>query len=630
MGLLASAATAQWSGSGETPVGAGTIPVCPAQCNNQAEATFRQCRAVQETDACSDIANSAPGCFDFAPTIQECTAAAQTQLARCLFNNCGIELGPPPCEQLCQTQGQRVFYDCRRLGGAMDECAQAGRESTRVCLRDHCDANANCGLNCTHARYRDPRADTAVICTDPLAATLVDLNRPHPIDLLEIRLGRFSPADPTGDPFVGVAADPSAFTPSGDLLRLDLVMAGLVNPPGPNGPVGFNPYRYGDHPVYGFVEIDMDDNVRTGGELDAPQYRYLGNAARFGGLSSRPPYGNHMAGDHSAFDGVFNTPPFVERHGEEFHLALLGSVPHQLFERDGNGDFTFDPGETWLLIGPFFHRAHGFELFSLADGGQIAGEYAPLCHLQFQHDLDSDTTVVSLLFPMNPQGAAQLWNQPAQPINHDPSDHASVAEALADLQNSALLLTFFPTNLPEEDIIIEWAQQDPGAHLDPRTWRVTALLGTSYPQRIPGGVYFLWTDIFPNVLPGDVDGNGFRSLDDARAILNFIAENDTHDGPPNGTVPVPGFAAGFTVFDVNHDGLVDQTDTLFFMGDGDGNRRVDLRDFAVMQRCIGQSGHYPPCASMNFNRDATVDSDDLRILTWILTGANASDDHTGD
>ncbi|UCE61800.1 MAG: hypothetical protein JSU63_08645, partial [Phycisphaerales bacterium] len=147
-------------------------------------------------------------------------------------------------------------------------------------------------------------------------------------------------------------------------------------------------FRYGDHPVYGFVEIDMDADVWTGGELFAPEYRYLGNVVRFGGNVLHPEFLDRVALDGSAFDDDFLTPPFVERHGEEFHLALIGGQfgAGDIVEVAGDDDGIFEEGETWNIRGPFFHRAHGYELFSFVEGGRYPGEYAPDADLQFRHD----------------------------------------------------------------------------------------------------------------------------------------------------------------------------------------------------------------------------------------------------
>ncbi|MBU0717613.1 MAG: hypothetical protein KJ749_05130, partial [Planctomycetes bacterium] len=206
----------------------------------------------------------------------------------------------------------------------------------------------------------DRRFDATPRVTDPGADTPFDPAAHRLIDLRELTVGSWAPDDPGSDLFSG------EYATDGDFLLLDLIVDGLVNPPGDADPLDFDPFRYGDHPIYGYVEIDMDDDVWTGGELDAPQYRYLGNIVRFGGKASRSAFGNRMALEGADFDDNFLTPPFVERHGEEFHLALLGWQFgwSDIAEILGDGDGTFDEGETWIIEGPFFHRAHGYEPFS--------------------------------------------------------------------------------------------------------------------------------------------------------------------------------------------------------------------------------------------------------------------------
>ena len=194
------------------------------------------------------------------------------------------------------------------------------------------------------------------------------------MDLLQVTVGSWQPDDVRKDLFSGAYAGKAPF------LRLDLIVSGLINPPGTIGPNSFNPFRYGPHPIFGFIEIDMDDDASTGGELNAPQFRYLGNVARFGGLMLDDALHDRVALDETAFDDDFTSPPFVERSGEEFHLALFG----EQFSRSdidrsvGDQDDLFEQDEIWTLRGRFFHRAHGYEPFSFAKGGNLPGEYAPI------------------------------------------------------------------------------------------------------------------------------------------------------------------------------------------------------------------------------------------------------------
>lgn len=465
----------------------------------------------------------------------------------------------------------------------------------------------------------DRRGDAVPRRTDPGALLPFDPEEHRLIDLLAIRLGRFRPEYPRENLFVG------DFAPQGEFFRLDLVLAGLVNPPGSVHPGSFNPFAYGNHPVYGFVEIDMDEDVTTGGELAAPRYRYLGNVVRFGGNVAPARFRDRIATEGASFDGRFRSPPFVERSGEEFHLALLGDLVARggILEVEGDGDATFDEGETWRLWGRFFHRAHGFERFSFVKGGASAGEYAPITDLQFRSEPDSDATVVSLVFPLTNGGAGLMLGQPPQPSNHDPSDQASVLEALADLQLSASFVRLFPTGLEEEELIVNWFDRDPAAQLNPARWFVTALLGTSYTRASGEGVFFLWTDVFPDVVPGDVNGSGFRDVHDALLILSYISQRDAVDGVLDGRVVIPGFAWNFTLFDVNHDGVVDARDVAVVgpIADADDDYDVDLRDFRFVQFCFSPEGiERPPCRAADLDGNGRVDLQDVRQLGVELTG----------
>lgn len=453
--------------------------------------------------------------------------------------------------------------------------------------------------------FEDLAGDAVPRPMDPGTVLPFDLGAHRPIDLLRIRTGRWAPEDAAVDLFTG------AFMDEGPFVRLDLELRGLINPPGYLDDFSFMPFRYGPHPVFGFVEIDMDDDVWTGGELDAPEYRYLGNVVRFGGSPSRVEFADRVALDGSAFDGDFETPPYVERHGEEFHLALLGDEfhPGDLDEVEGNGNLVFDAGETWTFRGRFFHRAHGFEPFSFVEGGRYPGEYMPDCELQFHHDIGIDVTRVSLVFSLTQVGAGLMRDEAPEPINQDPTDHASVLEALADLQLSAFFLPTTGTDISEEDIIRDWSKRDPEACLDPTAWSITAILGSSYTVPSPGDVFFVWTDVYPNVVVGDVDGSGMYDGRDRQQIAQHIASHDAADGVPDGVVTIHDFATDFSIYDVNYDGQVDAFDLTPEFPDGDGDRDgdLDLFDFAMLQRCFGvATGTSPECRAMDLIHDSII------------------------
>ncbi len=467
--------------------------------------------------------------------------------------------------------------------------------------------------------FADPPHDCLPRPIDPGALLPFDAARHKLPDLLGITLASWTPDEPAADLFTG-AADPA-----GEFLRLELVLMGLMNPPGSVDPLDFRPFQYGDHPVFGFVEIDMDGDPDTGGELDAPQYRYLGNAARFGGLVHPPVHRDRAAHSGAAFDGIFQTHPQVERSGEEFHLALLGTEfgPADITVVIGNTDLRFDSGETWKLRGTFFHRAHGYEPFSFVEGGVVPGEYSPPCDLQFRHDAESDRTHITLVFPLTNVGAGLVRDEPPEPTNHDPTDHASVVEALEDLQLSAFFLPILGTGAPEEALLANWAERDPWQHLNPALWSVNAILGGSFTSPNPDGVFFLWSDIYPNVVMGDVDGSGEFDGRDRQLIALAIAQHDHDDGVPDGVVTILDFATDFSVFDVNHDGRIDPFDLTPFLPDGDADRDgdVDLRDVALFQRCF----HEEPsaggvCRPLDLLPDQTINLADFPAFRARLKG----------
>jgi hypothetical protein len=468
----------------------------------------------------------------------------------------------------------------------------------------------------------DPACDWAVRRTDAGGVTPVGPNAHPPPDLIRIVAGPWNSNAPTIDLFAG------SFVDEGLFVRLELHFAGLVNPPGCLDPLTFDPFRFGDNPVFGFVEIDMDDNDETGGEIKTPQHRYLGNVARFGGIPMEEDgFDERIALDASAFDGDFTTSPYVERHGEEFHLALLQSSCQydELTIVNGSPDEIFEAGETWDIRSRWFHRAHGFESFSFVKGGAAAGEYAPLSIVRFEHSIVTDTTIVSLVFPTTNEGAAASSGQPVQPINQSSSDQTSIEEGLTDLALSAEFLDMFPTGLPEEEIISDWDFEEVEDALEPEQWRITAIVGTSFTQPAGTGEFFVWSDIFPNVVRGDVNGENDNNNDDREQIQSFIESFDADDGLLDGVVPIDDFGDDFSVFDVSNDGQVDEIDVSLVnnRGDYDGDSDVDLTDFGRLQICFGSLIDVcsdATCAHADLDGDCDVDLYDVKMFYLVRTG----------
>lgn len=468
--------------------------------------------------------------------------------------------------------------------------------------------------------FPDHPCDAMPRPTDPGRLLPFDPQAHRLIELLEISLSLWAPDDPSSDLFTG------AHLVLGGFARLDLLVDGLVNPPGSTEPLTFDPFAFGPHPVFGFIELDMDTDPQTGGEVNAPQYRYLGNVARFGGHPAGVEFVERVARDESAFDGDFITPPQVERHGEEFHLALLGGLFdfQDILEIAGDADTHFESGEIWNITAPLFHRAHGYEPFSLAQGGAYAGEYAPEVTVRFMHDPDNDHTRIILVFPLTNAAAALMRGEAVQPDNADPSDQASVLEAFEDLVDSAQFVIEFPTGRPDETLILPWALKTPTNHLDPSIWRPTAILGSSYTIPDSGAERFVWTDMFPDALRGDVNGNGAAGTQDRTLIQQYIATHDAADGQIDGRAEIEDFAADFSIFDVYANGVVDATDVLSVSrpGDLDNDQDVDLRDFAAIQACIltnVQGPNWSDCILGDLDADGDVDAVDAKRFILALS-----------
>lgn len=401
---------------------------------------------------------------------------------------------------------------------------------------------------------------------------------PDPPDLLSIALGRWQPTEAPVTRYLG------EYALDGGFLRLDLVFLGLVNPPGPIT-VPFLPGLYGPSPVFGFVEMDLDRNINSGGEIIQPEFRYNGNVARFGGRPVEPEFVDRISIDGLDSDGNFSTTPWFDRSGEDFHLAFIGGQIVDITDQNGNQDFLFDSGETWLVQGDFLHRAHGYEIFS------FAGSYQPLVELRFAHNLSTDTTRVTLVYPLTNDAFAEVNNEPPEPQDIDDFNANSIAEALFDLQLSA---QFGPLQgHPYHPIIESWAFENPAEQLNAHTWRMTALFATVADEVTSGGI-MVYSDVWPNVRLGDFNGDGLTGNSDAALVDDFIVQYDNDpvfdaDGLVDGRIELVNFGLRFSIFDVDYDGDVDADDAAFSLqmpGDFDNNGTVDLKDYADFQHCF--------------------------------------------
>ena len=135
----------------------------------------------------------------------------------------------------------------------------------------------------------------------------------------------------------------------------------------------------------------------------------------------------------------------------------------------------------------------------------------------------------------------------------------------------------------------------------------------------------VWTDAYPDVVRGDVNGNGLPDNQDQSLILEFIAAADGGDTRIDGSVELANFATNFSVYDINHNGIVDGIDVLLVSipGDTDGDDDVDLADFARLAACHSGEGTpfaFAQCALADFDADMDVDPTDASRFYVALTG----------
>lgn len=478
----------------------------------------------------------------------------------------------------------------------------------------------------------DPAGDAVIRRTNPGANGPIDpINHRLP-DVISYRIGNWQPSDPTVDLFNG------AWTPSGAFFRLDLVLSGCMNPPGTVGPgFPFDPFKYGPNPLFGYLEIDMDADTSTGGDLSTPEQTFLGNTSRFGGLPALPYDLGRVALDASAFDHNINTPPFVDRSGEEFHLAFHGWQITNIVKSNPSHS-TFVAGDQWIVSGNLFHRAHGYERFSYACCQGSPGSYEPIVQVQFLHDPASDRTTVTLVYPLtNAASAAMLGSSTVESLDGDVANQNSVLEALDDLVfsvDNASQGWLQDQNFP---IISNWGNKDAASFLNSELWRINVLLATSYTAPASGGATFVWTDVAPDARPGDLNGDGQVNAQDVSAFDAFLTSHDgtggfDSDGPGNGRITLISFGPNFSLYDVNYDGVIDANDRAFIVlhetarADFDRDGDVDMDDFGHLQTCMNAPVFTPICQDADLDGSGGVNNSDFNVFQLCARGAGVSAD----
>ena len=487
-------------------------------------------------------------------------------------------------------------------------------------------------------RFFDDPTDAVIRRTDSCGAQAVCGSDSLPTDtvipeLRWTRIGRWAPTAPSTSVYLG------AFSNTGGFLRVDVVFAGLVNPPGPvvNS---YNPRLYGPNPVFGFLELDVDANVDTGGEVDEPMLRYAGNAARFGGRPVGARFSNRISIDGRDPDNVASTVPWVERSGADFELELRGDEIVTVLHVVGDDDNQFEALETWDLRGRFFRRARGYDECA---GGPYAPRVwlrfsncdislSPVCGAPVQLAESTSSTTVTFVYPLDNEAYAAANSVAVEGYDVHDFNGNSVLEALLILEQAAVI-ELCPATYEWSPLISAWQNQTAGAYLDPFLWRTTMLWGTARMLSVAAEGNYIWTDINPNVVPGDFNGDGLPTATDARLAAQFVAQRDglsTHDADQtsNGVIQLPNFGLWFSIFDVDYDGFVGPDDVSFsqqapYDYDNDGN--VDLADYAAFQVCCGNGivGAIPSTActdAFDYDQNGTVQSNDYTEFATQMTG----------
>ncbi len=430
--------------------------------------------------------------------------------------------------------------------------------------------------------YADAPNDAVLRRTDAGADCPVNPDGIKP-ELLEARLMGWQTATASSDPYAGSAREGRG----AHLFRLDITFAGLVNPPGTLGAGGtvFNPFAFGPSPVYGFLDLDMDREDKTGGELgSAATSRYLANVGRFG---KRPngSIGARAVQWSDQVDWNFYSSPQYERSGADWAVTLCGCHNVSIVSEGGNGNGVFDAGETWIVRSRFFKRSGGYQAASGMFGGSQPGLYDPYVNLRFSHDPATDRTTVSLVWALDAQGAASLLNEPQQAYDQSiaAGSHASVKEGLRDLIIGANGGNGGALSGPVATLTEEWNGQDINDErlIDPTRWRMTAIFGM--PCAAEGDSLYVWTDTGFEESFGDCNGDALADAADQAMLQSVVSANDGGqrdlDGVVNGAVAV-GTGATWSAFDLNSDGVIDAADIAMLNApciadwDGDGVRAV--------------------------------------------------------
>lgn len=479
--------------------------------------------------------------------------------------------------------------------------------------------------------YFDPAGDAVLRRTDPGHDGPVNNAATLP-DLVAIAVGGWNTNTPQTNPYNGNWLDAR----DTNLFRVDVVFNDLVNPPGPINLLGegYDPFRYGDRPVYGYVEFDLDSDSDTGGEIDNVRNRPLGNVSRFGSRFEGSD-GEDAAVTGFDFDADLCTYPRVERSGEEFHLSLCRC---QSFVIDTLNDPTpnsFDAGDTWLLTGRLFRRTHAFKPHSFAFGGSEPGMYDPVVTLQFKHDVTTNLTTVSLVWALDNSGWNRLNGGNGGGNDFDVANATSILEAINGMRVEAQSGSGGPCS--SFALLEEWGDDNHREledFLRADHWDVRALFGTVYDVEQPDATY-VWTDVGPDATFGDCNGDRFANETDQDLIASVLTVADgtsaDADGLVNGQIVLPDFAENFALYDLDYDGRINVSDASLIRplrrGDLNGDRMVDTADRVLLSSMLGVTDGeigFNPAADLDGN--GVIDQqDDWRLRRIIRLDTRLAD-----
>lgn len=451
--------------------------------------------------------------------------------------------------------------------------------------------------------YTDPQGDAVIRRTDagnnaPLPPGF------EPIDLLEVRVEGWETPTPETNPYAGNATGGDA-----NLVRIRIIVDGLVVPPGPIALDGssYQPYLFGDRPIFGYIELDIDDQKNSGGEfMPLAKNRYLANVGRFGKSPSSSIADRMVRVSKDDIDSNFSSAPQFERTGSEFTLALCGCFTPTIVAQNGDMDSIFDAGETWIVSGRFFERFNAFQPESGLFGGSDFGRFNPVVELQFKHDQVSDTTSITLIFPVTNEGAAELAGQSEQSIDLNVSNQTSIAEALDDLIYGAEYATGDLYHLTEP-----WEGRQLDDNFRPRDWGVSALIGTASTVKDPAAL-FVWTDTGFSETEGDLNSDDLSNTLDSQIILDTIdtldGSADDADGIVNGQVAIVDFGREFDLRDLNGDGIIADDDIIVSVCIADFTNDGVLNFFDVSAFLTAYNAMHP---SADLNNDAMLNFFDV-------------------